>query len=197
MFTINIYLRFALIALFMGGGIILAIMYGFWYALPLLLIGLGFIVSYILLGTVQSAAQFIQTMDFEGAEKRLDLTPNPNWLYKTNRAFYYIMKGTISMHRNDQDAAEAWLTKAQAIDLPTENEKAMVELQLANIHATKNRWNKAKLHFNTAKKLKITEPQLKEQLKQFEKVLTNRGQMKHAVGMKGGRRGFRQRRIKK
>ena len=88
MFTINIYLRFALIALFMGGGIILAFIYGFWYALPFLLIGLGFIVSYILLGTVQSAAQFIQTMDFEGAEKRLDLTPNPNWLYKTNGAFY-------------------------------------------------------------------------------------------------------------
>jgi len=197
MFTMNIYLRFAAIALFLGGGIVLAFVYGFWYALPLLLIGLIFLGGYIFLGTVQKTAQYVQEGQFEEAEKTLNFTLNPNWLYKTNRAFYFLIKGTLAMQRKDNDEAEQWLLKAQKIELPSDNEKAMVLLQLANIQGMKNNWKQAKLHFNSAKKLKITEPQLKEQLRQFEKALTNRGQAKHMQGgMQGRRGGFRQRRIK-
>ncbi len=80
MFTINIYLRFALIALFLGGGIVLAILYSFWYALPLILIGLVLLAGYLMLGTVQSAAMMLQTGNLAGAEKRLKLTPSPRLL---------------------------------------------------------------------------------------------------------------------
>jgi len=189
MFTINIYLRFALIALTLIGGTVLAFAYGFWYAFPFLLIGIILVLGYIFLGTVQSTGQLVQTQDFEGAEKRLNMTVAPNLLYKTNRAFYYMMKGTLAMQRQDTAKAEEWLTKAKEIELPTENEKAMVLVQLANIHATKNKWNKAKAIMHEVKKLKVTEPQLKEQIRQFEKAITNRGQMKHQRqgGMRGGR----------
>ncbi len=197
MFTINIYLKFALIAVCLIGGTILAFVYGFWYAFPFLLAGILLLVSYFLLGTIQSAATMVQTMSFDEANKRLDLTFRPNWLYKTNRAFFYLLKGSIAMQNKDTAAAEAYLTKAQQIELPTDNEKAMVGLQLANIHAQKGKWNSAKNHFNKIKKLKVTEPQLKEQIKQFEKAITNRGQMKHARSMQGGRKGGgRMRRIK-
>ncbi len=195
MFTINIYLRFALIALFLGGGIILAFIYSFWYAFPLILIGLSLLAGYILLGTVQSTAQLVQEANFAEAEKRMALTWKPEWLYKTNRAFYYMIQGTLAMNRKDNNAAEMWLTKAQEIELPSDNEKAMVYLQLANLHAQKNKWNKAKSLFQSAKKLKITEPMIKEQMKQFEKALTNRGQAKHMHGMRG--RGGGSRRVRK
>jgi len=193
MFTINIYLRFALIGLFLGGGILLTIFQGFWYAFPLLLIGLALLAGYIFLGTVQSTAQLVQDQQFEEAEKRLALTIKPNWLYKTNRAFYYMIKGTLAMNRKDHTAAEEWLTKAQSIELPSDNEKAMVLLQLANINVSKNKWIKAKGNFREMKKLKLTVPLMKEQIKMFEKALSQRGQMKHAQGMQGGRRkgGFR------
>lgn len=195
MFTINIYLKFGLIALCLIGGTILAFAYGFWYAFPFLLIGILLLLSYFLLGTVQSAAMLLQSMQFAEAEKRLGLTIKPGWLYKTNRAFYYMLKGSIAMQNKDTEAAERWLSQAQSIELPTDNEKAMVALQLANIHASKNKWNNAKMHFNKIKKLKITEPQLKEQVKQFEKALTNRGQMKHARSMRGGKGGGRMKRL--
>ncbi len=195
MFTINIYLKFGLIALCLIGGTILAFVYGFWYAFPFLLIGILLLLSYFLLGTVQSAAMLLQSMQFAEAEKRLGLTVKPGWLYKTNRAFYYMLKGSIAMQNKDTEAAERWLSLAQSIELPTDNEKAMVALQLANIHASKNKWNNAKMHFNKIKKLKITEPQLKEQVKQFEKALTNRGQMKHARTMRGGKGGGRMKRL--
>ncbi len=198
MFTINIYLRFALIALCLIGGIALAFAYGFWYAFPFLLTGIVLLLGYIFLGTVQSTAQLVQDMKFVEAEKRINMTRWPNFLYKTNRAFYYMIKGTLAMQRKDNEEAEEWLNKAQTLELPTDNEKAMVLMQLANLHASKSKWNKAKSLVNRIKKLKITEPQLKEQVKQFEKAMNqNRGAMRHQQGMHGrGRKGGGFRRIK-
>lgn len=182
MYSINIKLKLALIALFTVGGILLAVFQGFWYALPFLLIGIGLFVSYVLLGTVQSAAQLLQTEQFAEADARLNYIWKPEWLYKTNRAFYYILKGSLAMQKKEMSEAEAFFKKAEAIDLPTDDEKAMVQLQLANINAQKQKWNVAKVHFMNAKKLKVTQPQIKAQIAQFDQAFKNRGQMKNAQG---------------
>jgi hypothetical protein len=185
MFTINIYLKFALIALFLGGGVVLSFLFGFWYAFVLLLIGLTLLVSYIMLGTVQSAAQMLQVSDFAGAEKRLGLTLTPKLLYVTNRAFFYIIKGSIALNNKDNNLAEDLFNTALALKLPTDNEKAMILLQLANINAVKNKWTAAKQYYKDAKKLKVTEGPIKEQIVQFEKALNNRGQQKAMMGRGG------------
>lgn len=183
MFKINIYLKFALIAVLVIGGIVLAFLYGFWYSFPLILTGVLLLVSYLMLGTIQSAAELVQTQDFDRAESRLNLTLTPKLLYVTNRAFYYILKGSFAMHRKEQDIAEEWFNRALALKLPSENEKAMIYLQLANINAGKNKWNAARKYFKDAKKMKVTEGQLKEQIKQFEQVMASRGNMKHLASM--------------
>ncbi|MEL7123720.1 MAG: hypothetical protein AAFO07_30030 [Bacteroidota bacterium] len=190
MFIINIYLRFALIGVFLLGGIILSFIkgFGFWYALPFILIGIVLLVGYVLFGTIQSAAQFMQNNDFDATEKRLDLTLFPKFLYSTNRAYFYMIKGSIALNRRDTAEGEKYLRMAQEINIPTDNEKAMLELQLANISASKGKWKQAQNHFKTAKSLNVTEDVIKEQLKQFEKALQNRGQMKASYmgGKKGG-----------
>ena len=196
MFSINIYLKFALIAVFLGGGIALAATVSFWYALPLLLIGLGLLASYLFLGTVQSAAQMLQTSDFEACEKRLDLTFKPDWLYVTNRAFYYIIKGSIAVNNKENDKAEALFQKAKSMKLPSDNERAMVLLQLANMAAMKNNWTLAQAHYREIKKLHVTETMMKEQLAQFEKALNQRGQLKSGQQMGGFRPGGKRRRPK-
>jgi len=188
MFSLNIYLKFALIALCLGGGILLAIFQSFWYALPILLIGIGLLTSYILLGTVQSSAQLVQTGDFDEAKKRIGLTWKPEWLYKTNRAFYYIMQGSLSLNDKDTNKAEEWFKMAEGIELPTDDEKAMVQLQLANINAQKDKWKQAELYYKNVKKLKVTQPDLKAQIAQFDMAFKNRGQMKH-MRQGGGKRG--------
>ena len=180
MFTINIYVKFALMALTILGGLALIFIYGFWYGFPFLLVGLGLLASYILLGTIQSAAQLIQTSQFDEAEKRLSLTLKPEWLYSANHAYYNMMKGTLAAAKEDHATAEVFFEKAQEIGVPSDNESAMLELQLANIAATKNKWQKAKVHFKKLKGLKVTEPQLKEQISQFEKALKQRGAIKAA-----------------
>ncbi len=189
MFSINIYLKLALIAICLVGGTVLAFAQGFWYAFPFLLIGLILLLSYLFLGTIQSSAKYIQAMDFLGAEKRLNMTLFPKILYVTNKAYYYILKGTIEESKGNSDLAEEHLNYAQSLKLPTDNEKAAVALQLANISAKKNKWNQAKLHFRTIKGLKVTESAMKEQIREFEKALTNRGQMKAATRAGMGRKG--------
>jgi len=164
MFTINIYLKFALIALFLGGGIILAFLFGLGYAWLPILIGIVLLVSYIMLGTVQSAAQFVQDQDFEGAEKRLGLTLSPKYLYVTNRAFYYILKGSLAMNNKENKVAEGFFQSALDLKLPSDNEHAMILVQLANINASKGNWTAAKKYYRDAKKLDITESQIKGQL---------------------------------
>ncbi len=180
MFTINIYVKLALTAVTLLGGIGLIAAYGFWYGFPFLLVGLGLLASYILLGTVQSAAMLMQESKFDEAEKRLDMILKPEWLYSANHAYYNMIKGTIAASKKDSAGAENYFNKAQSIGVPSDNETAMLELQLANIAATKNKWQQAKVHYKKLKGLKVTEPQLKEQIVQFEKALKQRGAMKAA-----------------
>jgi|SRR5690606_6482002 len=191
MFTINIYLKFALIALFLGGGIILSFSISLWYAVPLILIGLGFLASYIFLGTIQSAAQIMQDGDFEATEKRLNLTLNPKWLYVTNRAFFYIIKGSLALNRKDNDLAESYFHTAKSMKLPSDNERAMVLMQLANMAVQKNNWNQAQAYFRDIKKLTVTETMLKEQLAQFEKAMNQKGQIKSSSRLSQQMGGFR------
>ena len=193
MFTINIYLRFALIALCLIGGVLLSVFVSFWYALPILLVGVALLVGYVLLGTIQSAAPMLQTQDFAGAEQRLNLTWKPEWLYASNRAMYYMLKGTIAQQRKDNVAAEAYLRQAAEIELPTDNEKAMIKLQLANIAAQRGKWKEAKLMHRDLKDLKVTEPMIKEQIKMFDQAMKQQGQMRHLGVSGGGNRGGAQR----
>ncbi|MFM8451058.1 MAG: hypothetical protein ACKOAY_13210 [Haliscomenobacter sp.] len=183
MYTINIYLRFALIGVSLVGGVLLSIFLGFWYAFPLFLVTLTLLAGYILLGTIQSAALIMQGGDLEATEKRLNLTLSPRLLYVTNRAYYYLIKGSVAMAQKKTEEGEAWLLKAQSLELPTDNEKAMIELQLASVQLNKSRWKQAEVHLRNLKQLKVTEPTIKEQIVQMEKALSQQGQIKAATRM--------------
>ena len=191
MFSINIYLKFALIAVFLLGGIVLSFMVSLWYAVPLILIGLGFLASYIFLGTVQSAAEIMQNGDHDACEKRLNLTIMPDWLYVTNRAFFYIIKGSLALNRKENDVAEALFQKAKSMKLPSDNERAMVLMQLANMSAMKNNWNQAQAYYRELKKLNVTEGMMKEQLAQFDKTMSQQGQIKSSGRLSRQMGGFR------
>ncbi|AEE50280.1 MAG TPA: hypothetical protein PLC89_28625 [Haliscomenobacter sp.] len=184
MFTINIHLRFALMGVLTLGGIALSAAFGFWYGFPFVLIGLGLAVGYVLLGTVQSAAEIMQSGDMDAASKRLGLTLKPEWLYVTNRAYYYMLKGTIAMAGKNTDEGEIYLNKAQSLKLPTDNEKAMIELQLASIKANKGKIKEAEAHMRNLRQLKVTEGMIKNQIEEFDKALKqNKGQLNAANRM--------------
>lgn len=190
MFSINIYLRFALIAVCLLGGIGMSFVWGFWWSFPFILAGIVLLVGYILLGTVQSSALMLQTGDMEKADKNLNLTYFPQWLFTTNRAYFYMLKGTIAGNVKDYEKAEQHYVKAQEIGLPSDNEKAMVLLALSNFRIMKNNWPAAENFFRQVKTLKVTEPMLKEQIAEFEKAIKQRGQVQASQSqMRPGFRG--------
>lgn len=192
MFSINIYLRFGLLLLSLAAGIVLQVQFGFWYAFVFYIVFLFLLIGYFLLGTIQSTALLMQNMQFDLAEKRLKLTLFPKLLYPANRAYYFMIKGTIALHRKNNEEAETMLNKAKEIGLASDNEKAMVLLQLANLHASRNKWPLATQLMKQIKELKISEPTIREQVKQFEKALNNRGILKPSnrgmIGQVGSKR---------
>lgn len=187
MFTINIYLRFALMAFGIIGGILMSATLGFWYGFLFILMGIILTAGYFLLGTVQSAATFVQMQDLEGAKKRLSMTIKPGWLYEPNQAIYYMLQGMIKMQEQNFEEGEKLLLKAASFKALGDNELAGIYMQLSGIHANKMRWNQAQAYYNKAKSYKVTEPMIKEQLQLIEKALNQKGQIKASMGA-----GFRQ-----
>lgn len=187
MFSINIYLRFALMGLLLVGGIATGFIWGFWWAFPLILAGIILTVGYFLLGTVQSAAMMLQTGDFMAADQRLGLTFFPKWLYTANRAYFYLLKGTIFSQQKDYVTAEEHYLNAQKIGLPSDNEKAMVLLALTNFRLMKNNWPAAENFYRQLKALKVTEPMIKSQIKEFDEAMKQKGQVKAAMSRPGFR----------
>ncbi|MCP9236818.1 hypothetical protein [Lewinella sp. JB7] len=183
MFIIPPYIRFALIAAGILGGTALWIAFGFWYGFPFLLAGLILLAGYVFLGTVGPAAQAVQAQDFNRGEQLLNLTLKPEWLYSANRAFYYMMRGTIALSRKDLNAAEGYLKQADAIDVPTANEKAMLKLQLAQIEANRKNFPAAKKYLKAAKETNVKLPQIVEQIDMLDNALKQSGQVKAAQRM--------------
>ncbi|MCS6929989.1 MAG: hypothetical protein NZM43_10925 [Saprospiraceae bacterium] len=176
MYTINVYLRFALIAGGVLGGIVLWLVYGFWYGFPFLLVGLFLLVGYLLLGTLVSTSILLSQARFEEAEKRLKLTFFPNLLLMGYKGVYYMTKGILAVQKKDLPTGEKWLRTALEVGLPSDNERGAVLLQLAMIAGSKNNRQAAQAYLNDLKKLNITEPMLKEQIKGIEKQLKQMSQ---------------------
>lgn len=186
--SINIYLRFGLIA---GCFLLFAILwaaFGFWYGFPFILVSIALLAGYFLLGTIQSSAMMLQAGDMAGAEQRLKLTFFPKLLFYANRSVYYMLHSTLAMQKQEWDSAESWIKQAQAAGLPTDNEKAVAYFQLANLAARKNNWSMAQRQIDNLKALpNVTEATIKDQVKEFEKALTQRHMMKPGM-MQGGYR---------
>jgi predicted Zn-dependent protease len=194
MFSINIYLRFALIAIGLIGGIALWATQGIWFGIWFVLMGIILAVGYVMLGTVQSAAMFLQTKQFDEAEKRLGLTFFPKYLFSFNKAYYFMLKGQIAMQKGDMEASETYLQKAMTMPMTSDNERAALIVQMAGIHISKNRWTQAQNLLRQLKELKVTEPMIKEQIAMMEKAFQNNkaatqmGKAGYGMPMGGGKR---------
>lgn len=193
MFTINIYLRFALIAGGILGGIGLWAAYGFWYGFPFLLIGVIMLIGYLMLGTILSTNMLVSQQRLDEAEERLKLTYFPKLLLVGYKGVYFMTHGGIAMQKRDFNTAETWVKKALDAGLPSDNERGAALMQLVMISAGKNNIKLAQAHFADLKKLNITEPTLKEQIKEIEKQLKQAGQTMNPsmMAMMSGRNGFR------
>jgi hypothetical protein len=194
MFSINIYLRFALIAVGILGGVALWSAYGWGYGLPFLIVGVILLLGYFFVGTIMSSNMLIGQMRLDEAEQRLNMTFFPKLLLPGYKGVYYMTKGAIAMQRKDWAASERLIKEALSAGLPTDNERGAAMLQLLMIGVQRGQRNNLTQKLADIKKLNITDPSLREQLAEVEKQLKLAAQNPmnpSTLAMMGGRGGFR------
>lgn len=148
--------RFAviLIALVFGGYCVYEKIYEIAAALALIICLL--IWSHFKQGTVMLASKAYQQKNFVVAEKLLKEIKHPNQLSKKRRGFYEFMLGNIALQNSKTDIAERHFQLATRFPLRTENDKALILVQLANINLQKEHFDRARAYTDAAKGLKIT-----------------------------------------
>lgn len=144
---------------------------GLGYSFIFWLIFIVFLVGYFLLGTLSAASKQLQIEDFDGAERILGYTLYPNLMLKMNQAYFHLLKGMIAMKRGDSKTGEELLQKSYDIGLPTDNDKAMVLLNLASLNYTKRKFSVASTQLRQIKELPLKEPSLLMKIAELEQAL--------------------------
>lgn len=154
--------------------IVLTITVGFGWSFIFWIIFIVFVVGYFLLGTIAAASEKLNVGDLDGAERILGYTKFPNLLLKMNQAYFSLLKGMIALQRNDTKTGEVLLQEAYDKGLPTNNDKAMVLLNLAHINYSKNKVNLVKGQLRQIKELNVEDPSLNAKVAELEQALKSR-----------------------
>lgn len=170
-----------------------------WAWMPLLVV-IILLVKHFLIGTVNAAAMKMQIGDTEGAEKVLAYTFKPEWLQFGYHGMYYFIRSGLALQKGETKKCEKLANQAMKLDLP-DDIRGMLYLQLINVQGmyaqkmtteTQRRpyVMKMKEYLETAKKLNINNPQVKENIKEIDLMLKGQHQMQRQA-MKGGRGGMK------
>lgn len=111
--------------------------------------------------------------DFAKARKRLGWIKNPEWLLKSQRAYYFYLLGLVHTQSNEMSKAEQTLKRALSLGLAMKHDKAMAKLNLAGIAATKRRKREALNWLAEAKKddeKKILADQIRMMKQQLSRI---------------------------
>ena len=190
MLKINAKIQFIVMAVCLVLFIILQATVGIGFAFIPLLILIGFVVAYILFGTIASTSEILNTGDFERADKNLHLTFRMGWLLKYYRGYYLQLKGFIEIQKKNIEVGEDYLMQAREMGLPTNTDKATVALQLASLSFNKRNFQKASAYIREIKALDVKERAILDQVSQMEKAIRAKpsmGQIMAMQGMKGAR----------
>jgi hypothetical protein len=102
-----------------------------------------FAYGYFKAGTVYIAFQALKKEDYEKAEILINKIKDPEKLSKGQKSYYYFSQGAIAAKKNDWDKSYTELNKALAIGLRTENDTAIVLLNLANTELERKNFKEA------------------------------------------------------
>ncbi|MGB0863310.1 MAG: hypothetical protein ACPG19_09040 [Saprospiraceae bacterium] len=171
------------------------IIWGFGWAFVFWLVFVVFVVGYFLLGTISAASERLNFGDLDGAERILGYTKFPKLLLKMNQAYFKLLQGMIAMQRKDSVKGEALLQEAYDIGLPTDNDRAMVLLNLAYSNHGKRKFQVAKGQLRQIKEMDITDITLLTKVAELEQALKVNPNGMQSMMYGGGRGGRAQQRM--
>lgn len=128
--------------------------------------------GYFLNGAVYLAFRKLGKNDFDRAEELLKMTKYPQYLGRTQKAYYYFITGCIEANKeNLQPAANAFETALRS-GLRTENDKAIAMLNLASIFYSLGQTERAIKYLEATKLLKYS-PGLQPEVDNISQLLAN------------------------
>ena len=165
------YLRYALIVLFLGLGLLLHVQLGLSQAWYLYLAGFLLLVSHLVFGNVWLAFNSLKRGQPEKAEALLRQVWNPGWLVRSNRAYYYFTLGMLYLQHKKPGEARGHLQKAISLGLRKPNDHALALLNLAHIAYLQNDHGLARQALTEARALQPTDLMIKDNLQKLEGML--------------------------
>ena len=127
-------IRFGLIFLFIGLGILLLVRTGISNAWPLFLGAVLLWVTHFLFGSVWVAFNALKRGQIQKATNLINSIKRPEWLVKRNRAYYFFTKGLIDLQNKALESGEKNLLEALNIGLEKNTDLALINLNLAHIY---------------------------------------------------------------
>lgn len=119
----------------------------------LLIIGsLLMIYAYFRYGTVHRAFQSLKRNNFNKAKEELAHISKPDMLSKSQKGFYFLSMGLISLRENELDAAENYFKKTFDFRLRTANNISLLNLSLAELYLKKEQYQEASTYLENSKK---------------------------------------------
>ncbi|MEM7104192.1 MAG: hypothetical protein AAF502_13725 [Bacteroidota bacterium] len=118
-------------------------------------------------GSVWPAFRALQKGDFDKAEDIIHQVKRPDWLAKSAKGYYFLVKGLIAMNEKEFEESKQFLRKALETGLRTENDQGLVLLNMAHISYVQQKPNEAIVYIKEGKQLEIN-PFLKKKMEELE-----------------------------
>jgi len=128
------------------------------------------VLGYFLNGAVFLALRKLVKNDFEGAERLLRMTRYPQYLGRTQKAYYYFLNGCIAANKEHLETAAAHLETALRLGLRTDNDKSIALLNLCSIYLSLGHRDKAAQYLELVKKLRYS-PALQPEIDHLTEAL--------------------------
>jgi hypothetical protein len=167
----TLWIRYALISLFLVLGVLLHVQQGWSSAWYLYLAALLLLATLFLFGTVWAAFIKLRKGKIKEAEQLLNQIKKPEWLIKRNRAYYHFVKGMIDLQHKDLAPGEVHLKKALDLGLRTGNDQALAALNLAHLCFMEQRFEESRAFLHHAKSAESNDLVIKQNIDKMEKAL--------------------------
>ena len=161
---------------------------GFWrWGITMIFVSTIFVLSYFRNENIILALNDIRTGNTEKAIKKLNRIKNPNFLIRTQRAYYYYLRGLSGAQTLTMAETEKYFRKALSTGLRTDQDQAVAKMNVAAMCMGSGRKREAKVLLAEAKK-QDKNGILAEQIKMLNQRMAQTGsknQMRMAQMMKG------------
>ena len=127
--------------------------------------------GYIRQGTVYMAFKYIRKNEIQKAEETLKLTKKINWLSKTQRGYYYFVKGFVDTARGRIEEAKSAYEEALNIGLRLSNDTALAYANLASLHNRQKNKVKARECIKKAQQEKKIKKNILSEIERIEAMI--------------------------